>query len=164
MITISPILILGSYLLFPVLNSGATQTARQLDSDIQGLYSKNAEFRAQARARLVQAGPEAVPLLLPLLCQASKSSSDSAWREAAKAIGDLKAEAGALCLVRLLASDLKPGDETWGRNLGKPGDRRDVFRHSVVPASCFPDYVFPISFPLNPLIIFLDEYGTHPVT
>lgn len=106
MIDISAILILGSYVLFPALNLGATQTSRQLDPDIQGLYSENAEFRAQARARLVEAGPQAVPLLLPLLCEASKSSSDLAWREAAKAIGDLKAKAGALCLVRLLANDL----------------------------------------------------------
>jgi hypothetical protein len=100
------ILILGSCLLFAALSSRATQTARQLESDIQGLYSNNAEFRAQARARLVEAGPQAVPLLLPVVCQASKSNSDSAWREAAKAIGELRAEAGALCLVRLLASDL----------------------------------------------------------
>jgi hypothetical protein len=39
------------------------------------------------------------------------------------------------------------------------------FRHCLLFSDLhFLHSVFFISFPLNPLIIFLDEYGTHPVT
>lgn len=99
------ILILGSYLVLAASNLGAAQTSRKLTSDIQDLYSTNADVRARARARLVEGGPKSVPLLVPVICRTDKSDSDLAWREAAKAIGQLKAEAGALCLVRLLASN-----------------------------------------------------------
>ena len=76
-----------------------------LRDDIRGLYSPSPESRARASARLVEAGPAAIPSLKSIVCGAYKSDSDVAWREAAKAVGQLKAEDASLCLVRLLARD-----------------------------------------------------------
>jgi len=84
------------------------QLARQLrgqslKDDIRELYSNSARVRADATTRLVEAGPAAIPLLLPVLCDESKPNFDVAWRHAARALGELKAGAAAPCLVQMLS-------------------------------------------------------------
>jgi HEAT repeat protein len=79
---------------------------KEIESDINNLYSANANVRTQAAQRLVAIGPSAIPWLLPVLCDGSKSIFGVAWRSAAKALGDLKAEAAVRCLLDLLGTDL----------------------------------------------------------
>jgi hypothetical protein len=96
-------------LTFCVVSSGLNayaagkQIRQSLGDDIHRLYSKSAKERADATSRLVDAGPAAIPLLLPVLCDKSKPNFDLAWRHAAKALGELKAEVAAPCLVQMLA-------------------------------------------------------------
>jgi hypothetical protein len=76
---------------------------QSLHDDVRELYSRSENVRADAASRLIDAGPTAIPILLPVLCDQSKPNFDVAWKPAAKALGELKAEAAAPCLVQLLA-------------------------------------------------------------
>ena len=100
--------ILAFCVLSPALGPYAAgqQRERPLKDDIRELYSNSAKARAEATKRLVEAGPAAIPLLLPVLCDKSKPNFDVAWRPAAKALGELKAEGAVPCLVQELASDV----------------------------------------------------------
>jgi len=88
---------------FPSLNAAAQQSAQRFEREVRELYSNNSGVRAEATHRLVEAGPATIPALLPVLCDKSKVNFDVAWRSAAKALGDLKADAAAPCLVQMLA-------------------------------------------------------------
>ncbi|MFZ0821102.1 MAG: hypothetical protein WAM91_13610 [Candidatus Acidiferrales bacterium] len=54
---------------------------KEIKSDVNTLYSASANVRTQAAQRLVAIGPSAIPLLLPVLCDGSKSISSVAWRQ-----------------------------------------------------------------------------------
>ena len=75
---------------------------RPVKNAVAKLYSDNAKERSDAAHRLAAAGPSAVPLLVRVICDRTKSHFDVAWPVAAKILGDLKAEAAAPCLVDLL--------------------------------------------------------------
>jgi len=86
------------------------QTAGQhrkgtLEADIRELYNVNTKARSQAASRLVEAGPAAIPLLVPVICDKSKPNFDAAWPTAARALGELKGQAAAPCLVQMLRYD-----------------------------------------------------------
>jgi hypothetical protein len=76
-----------------------------LEADIRELYNVNTNARAQAASRLVEAGPAAIALLVPVICDRSKLNFDAAWPAAAKALGELKAEVAVPCLVQMLGND-----------------------------------------------------------
>lgn len=84
------------------------QRRARLENDISKLYSGDANVRTEAAKRLAASGSAAIPLLVPVVCDKSKLNFDVAWQAAAKALADLKAEAGARCLVQMLAYDLSP--------------------------------------------------------
>jgi hypothetical protein len=88
---------------FPSLNAAAQQRAQRFEREVRDLYSSNSGVRAEATHRLVEAGPVVIPALLPVLCDKSKANFDVAWRSAAQALGNLKADAAAPCLVQMLA-------------------------------------------------------------
>jgi HEAT repeat protein len=95
---------------------------QSLENDIAGLYSSNAKTRADAATRLATVGTDAIPLLVPVICDKAKPDFDVAWPSAAKILGELKAEAAAPCLIQMLMSKypsigpvvMKP-DETLAR-------------------------------------------------
>ena len=89
-------------MLSPVLASDGEGRRRQLENEAVKLYGDSANERADAAHNLVQAGPAAIPVLLTVLCDTSKPKFDLAWRPAAKALGELKSEAAAPCLVHML--------------------------------------------------------------
>jgi hypothetical protein len=97
--------ILAFCVIFPGLGTNAAPQRREqsLEHDVRELYSNSAMVRADATSRLIEAGPVAVPLLLPVLCDKSKPNFEVAWRPAAKVLGELKSEAAAPCLVQMLA-------------------------------------------------------------
>src|SRR5260370_26679165 len=75
---------------------------QSIENDISRLYSSNAKTRADAATRLAGAGPGAIPLLVPVICDKAKPDFDVAWPDAAKVLGELKAEAAAPCLIQML--------------------------------------------------------------
>ncbi len=81
-------------------------TEEELKNDVPKLYSANPQTRELAARKLVAAGRRSIPLLLPVLCDDSKPHSDRAWPVAAKALGELRAEAAAPCLVRMLEREM----------------------------------------------------------
>jgi hypothetical protein len=78
------------------------QSRQTLSRSVRELYSDNATIRADAARKLVAAGPTSIPMLLPVLCDASKPNFDVAWRTAATVAGQLKAVAAAPCLIQTL--------------------------------------------------------------
>jgi hypothetical protein len=73
-----------------------------MENDIRELYAESAKTRAEAVSRLVAAGPSAIPLLLPVVCDRSRANFDNAWPPAARALGSLRAESATRCLVPML--------------------------------------------------------------
>lgn len=95
---------------------------KSIENDISKLYSSNAKTRADAAARLATAGTDAIPLLVPVICDKAKPDFDVAWPDAAKVLGELKAEVAAPCLIELLMYKypsigpvVMKSDETLGR-------------------------------------------------
>jgi hypothetical protein len=82
----------------------ASSADGQSRSDARKLYDGDARVREDAAERLVAKGQEAIPYLLPVLCQRSKPHFDEAWPVAAKALARLKAAEASRCLVPLLLS------------------------------------------------------------
>jgi HEAT repeat protein len=78
------------------------------ENDIESLYDASADVRAHAADRLIAAGPTAIPSLVQVVCDKAKPNFDRAWPAAAKALGAMKAEAAAPCLVLLLAYNYPP--------------------------------------------------------
>lgn len=74
-----------------------------IQRDVLDLYSSSASTRTAAAGRLVAAGPSVVPAVLPVLCDKSRPNFEVAWRHAARVLGELKAEAAAPCLIKVLA-------------------------------------------------------------
>lgn len=108
------------------LAEAGTTGQQDLQATASELYNSDPTARAQATAKLIKVGPSAVPVLLPVLCDASKPNSETAWRSAAEALGELRAEAAVPCLVRNLAA----GDLT-----------QSVFKPTEVIAEREPSFV-----------------------
>jgi hypothetical protein len=86
----------------------AKQGART-DSDARDLYSRSENTRSAAAARLVAAGTVAIPFLKSVLCDRTRPDFERAWPYAARALGELKAQDAASCLVELLMWQYPPG-------------------------------------------------------
>jgi HEAT repeat protein len=104
----------------------AAQSRQTIEDDIHALYQSNDEVRQEAAQRLVARGSKAVPLLIGVLCNESKPHFDLAWPIAANALGELKAEAAAPCLVRMLGRNYPP--------IGSPFAKTDETLRNVDPA------------------------------
>jgi hypothetical protein len=89
-----------------------------LRQNIDRLYSDDAKARKTAANELVAAGSPAIPLLVRVICDRTKSHFDLAWPAAAKALGDLKAEAATPCLTDLLLYNYP----SVGPVIGKPDE------------------------------------------
>jgi hypothetical protein len=107
-----------------MLSASLKPQARQaIESDINVLYGTDPDIvKTQAANRLVAVGPSAIPMLVPVICDRSKPNFNSAWPFAAKALGQLRAEPAAHCLVNLLGLNFPPigpvfmkSDETIAR-------------------------------------------------
>jgi hypothetical protein len=99
------ILSLFCFATVPELRPANHQNSRRqmIEKDVGQLYSDSDSIRVNAANRLVQVGEEAIPLVLPVLCDKAGANSDVAWRSAAKILGELKAESAAPCLIQKLA-------------------------------------------------------------
>jgi len=84
------------------LSAHSSVTKKQVEGDVRELYSNSVRARTEAADRLVAAGPTAIPLLLPVVCDQSEPNFDRVWPAAAKVLGELKAQAATRCLVPLL--------------------------------------------------------------
>lgn len=84
------------------LSAAGQQREQQLKQNVRALYSSNDAARSDAASRLVEAGPEAIPLLITVLCNRAEPNFDVAWRPAAEILGKLRAGEAAPCLVQML--------------------------------------------------------------
>jgi hypothetical protein len=89
----------------PLFASGRSST-KSVNEDVNRLY--DAKTQNDAANRLLAAGPRVIPLVLPVICDKTKSRFDVAWPIAAKVLGEMKAEAASRCLVSLLMYDYPP--------------------------------------------------------
>jgi HEAT repeat protein len=108
-----------------VLAAGQT-SGPALNKDVHALYSHNDRVRREAAQRLVANGPTAIPSLVNVLCDESKSHFDLAWPIAAKALGELKATEAGPCLIRMLGRNYPP--------IGEPVTKTDHTLRRVDPA------------------------------
>jgi len=108
--SLKTIVLLICALIFVVNTSNGQEAGkRALENDIRDLYGGNALVQSQAIRRLVNAGSRAIPLLVHVICDTKRSGFEDAWPSAAKALGELKAEAAAPCLLHLLITNVPPG-------------------------------------------------------
>jgi hypothetical protein len=85
------------------------ETNQAIEDEVNILYGSSPDIvKTQAVDRLVAIGPDAIPLLVPVICDKSKPNFDLAWPFAAKALGELKAKNAAACLATLLAYNFPP--------------------------------------------------------
>ena len=125
------ILMSKKLLLIVFLLSGARfglseQPGDKMKSDIRALYNHDADVRQRAAQRLTAAGLKAAPLLTDVVCNRSKPNFDLAWPFAAKALGDLRVEKAAPCLVQTLGYHYPP--------IGSPVSKTDDTLQRVDPA------------------------------
>jgi HEAT repeat protein len=92
-----------------------------MDDLVVALADSDAGVRAAARLKLVAAGDAAVA---PLLAALEDASSADARREAAQALGDLKAKAAVPALLAAVAQEPYEIASWAARALGRIGDRR----------------------------------------
>lgn len=76
--------------------------AQNLKQQVRALYGNNEEMRSAAGRKLVESGPAAIPLLMPVICNGEEPNFAEAWPTAARALGKLKAAVATDCLVQLL--------------------------------------------------------------
>lgn len=82
--------------------SSEQHAKHSIRDDISKLYSNNTKTRADAAIRLAGAGPSAIPFLVPVICDRGKSNFEVAWPDAAKILGELKAQPASPCLIDML--------------------------------------------------------------